>query len=157
MPLSPRSRPFRPRSTLGAAQSCAWKTVRVITETLNEQGQVVSTTTTDTKTTLVERDHDGVTLEIQACMEVAGKRFSADSQIVKQGYYGELLCPSLKPQPPADGEVVIEAQKIPCKVQRLESARRRRKDNDHPFLLEASSSRTYCGVSVSPPMRKARP
>ena len=54
-----------------------WKTVRVITETLNEQGQVVSTTTTDTKTTLVDRDHDGVTLEIQACMEVAGRALYA--------------------------------------------------------------------------------
>ena len=34
----------------------AWKTVRVVTETLNEHGQVVSTNTTDTKTTLVDID-----------------------------------------------------------------------------------------------------
>ena len=118
----------------------AWKTVRVITETLNEQGQVVSTTTTDTKTTLVDRDHDGVTLEIQACMEVAGKRFSADSQLVKQGYYGELLCPNLRAQPPTDDQVIIEAQKIPCKVQRLES--------------DAVSGRTsitlYCSTTIAP-------
>lgn len=99
----------------------AWKTVHVVTETLNEQGQVVSTCMTDTKTTLMDLDRDGVTLEIQACMEVAGKRFEAESQIIKQGFHGELLGPSLKLKEPADGEVVIEGQKIPCKVRQLES------------------------------------
>ena len=73
-----------------------WKMVRVVTETLNEQGQVVSTSTTDTKTTLVDIDNAGVTLEIQACMEVAGKRFEAEPQFVKQGFHGELAVPNLK-------------------------------------------------------------
>jgi hypothetical protein len=98
-----------------------WKTVYVVTETLNEQGQVSSTSTTDTKTTLVDLDNDGVTLEIQACMEVAGKRFDAEPQTVKQGFHGELLGPNLKFKAPTGGEVVIEGQKIPCKVQQLES------------------------------------
>ena len=99
----------------------AWKTVRVVAETLNEQGQVVSTSTTDTKTTLVDIDNDGVTLEIQACMEVAGKRFEAEPQTLKQGFHGELLGPNLTLKEPTDGEVVIEGRKIPCKVQQLES------------------------------------
>ena len=100
----------------------AWKTVRVVTETLDEQGQVCSTTSTDTKTTLVDIDQGGVTLEIQACMEVAGKHFEAEPQTVKQGFHGELAGPNLKLKPPTDGEVVIEGQKIPCKVQKLEAA-----------------------------------
>ncbi len=99
----------------------AWKTVRVVTETLNEKGQVVSTSTTDTKTTLVDIDNDGVTLEIQACMEVAGKRFEAEPQTIKQGFHGELLGPNLKLKEPTDGEVVVEGRKISCKVQQLES------------------------------------
>src|SRR3990167_7403034 len=74
----------------------AWKTVRVVTETLDERGQVVSTSTTDSKTTLVDIDNDGVTLEIQASMEVAGKRFEAEPQTVKQGFHGELVGPNLK-------------------------------------------------------------
>ena len=100
----------------------AWKTVHVVTETLNEQGQVCSTTSTDTKTTLVDIDNGGVTLEIQACMEVAGKRFEAEPQTVKQGFHGELAGPNVKLKQPTDGEVVIEGQKIPCKVQQLEAA-----------------------------------
>ena len=99
----------------------AWKTVRVVTETLNEQQQVVSTSTADTKTTLVDVDNDGVTLEIQTCIEVAGKRFEAEPQTVKQGFHGELSVPNLKLTEPTDGQVTIEDQKIACKVQQLES------------------------------------
>jgi hypothetical protein len=100
----------------------AWKTVRVVTETLDERGQVVSTSTTDSKTTLVDIDNSAVTLEIQACVEVAGKRFEAESQTVKQGFHGELVGPNLTLKEPINGEVVIEGRKIPCKVQELESA-----------------------------------
>jgi hypothetical protein len=99
----------------------AWKTVRVETETLNEQGQVVSTSTADTKTTLVDIDNNGVTLEIQACMEVAGKRFEAEPQTVKQGFHGDLAMPNLKLADPVAGQVTIEDQKIHCKVRQLES------------------------------------
>ena len=99
----------------------AWKTVHVATETLNEHGQVISTSTTDTKTTLIDLDNGGVTLQIQACIEVAGKHFEADPQIVKQGFHGELVGPNLTVKDLADAEVAIEGQKIVCKVQQLES------------------------------------
>lgn len=99
----------------------AWKMVRVITETLNEQGQVVSTSTSDTTTTLVDLDNEGVTLEIRACMEVAGKRFEPDAQIVKQGFHGEMLGPHLTIKRCADSRVLIEGREIPCTVQQLES------------------------------------
>jgi hypothetical protein len=99
----------------------AWKTVCVVTETLNEQGHVVSTSTANTKTTLVDIDNAGVTLDVQACMEVAGKRFEAEPQMIKQGFHGELLGPNLTLKEPSAGEVVIEGQKIPCKVQQLEA------------------------------------
>jgi hypothetical protein len=100
----------------------AWKTVRVVTETLNEQGQVVSTCTTETKTTLLDIDNEGATLEIQACIEVAGKRFEAEPQTVKQGFHGELAGPKLKLKEPADGQLTIEDRKIACRVQQMESA-----------------------------------
>lgn len=99
-----------------------WKMVRVITETLDEQGQVSSTSITDTKTTLVDIDNTGVTLDIQACMEVAGKRFEAESQTVKQGFHGEIISPNIKLKDSTNGEVAIDGQKIPCKVQQLENA-----------------------------------
>ena len=98
----------------------AWKLVRVVTETLDEHGEVVSTNSADTKTTLVDIDDDGVTLEIQTCMEVAGKRFQAEPQTVKQGFHGELVGPNLKLQKRLDGEVVIEDRRRACKIQPLE-------------------------------------
>ncbi len=106
----------------GRFEPGVWKLVRVVTETLNEQGQVVSTNTTDTRTTLLDIDNEGVTLEIEACMEVAGKRFQSDPQTVKQGFHGEIAGPNIKLKTPTDGELVIEDRKIPCKVQQLESA-----------------------------------
>jgi hypothetical protein len=98
----------------------AWKTVRIVVETLNDQGWVVSTCDTDTKTTLVDVNKAGVTLEVHSCMEVAGKLFDPEPQIIKQGFNGELLGPSVKQNPPIDGELTIDGQKIPCHVQRLE-------------------------------------
>ena len=105
----------------GAFDPGAWKAVRVVTETLNEQGQVVSTATTDTKTTLVDIDNQGVTLEIQTCMEVAGKRFEVEPQTLKQGFHGELVGPNLKIKEPTDGQVEIEGRKIVCRSQQLEA------------------------------------
>jgi hypothetical protein len=104
----------------GRFEPGAWKQVQVVTETLDEQGQVVSTSTTDTKTTLVDIDSEGVTLEIQACMEVAGKRFEAEPQTIKQGFYGDAAVPNLKPKEPTEGHVVVEDRQIACKVQQLE-------------------------------------
>jgi hypothetical protein len=105
----------------GLFQRGTWKTVRVVTETLDDKGRVVSTCTTDTKTTLVDVDDQGVTMEIQASMEVAGKRFDADPQTIRQGFHGELLGPTIKLSKPADSEVVIEGRAIPCKLLQLES------------------------------------
>ena len=106
----------------GRFEPGAWKLVQVVTETLDEQGQVVSTSTTDSKTTLVDVDGEGVTLEIQACMEVAGKRFEAEPQTIKQAFYGDVAVPNLKPKEPVDGHVTIEDRQVACKVLQFEVA-----------------------------------
>ncbi|NLF07726.1 MAG: hypothetical protein GX594_07070 [Pirellulaceae bacterium] len=109
----------------GRFEPGAWKLVRVVTETLDERGHVVSTNTTDTKTTLISIDAESVTLEVQTCMEVAGKSFQTEAQIIRQGFNGEIISPELKPREANesdDGEVNIEGRAIECKVQRLESA-----------------------------------
>jgi hypothetical protein len=101
----------------GRFEPGTWKTVRVVTETLDEQGRVASTSTTDTKTTLINVDGNGVTLEVETCVEVAGKRFQSEPQVVVQGFHGETAGPSSKSKEPVDGELSIENRKIPCKVQ----------------------------------------
>lgn len=108
----------------GRFEPGAWKLVRVVTETLDDKGQVASTSTTDTKTTLIAIDDDGVTLEVQTCMQVAGKSFQAEPQTIRQGFNGEMISSQLKPKESSegnDGEVTIEDRKIDCKVQRLEA------------------------------------
>jgi hypothetical protein len=67
----------------------SWKSVRVVTETLDEKGQVAGITRTETRTTLVAADARGYSLKIESTVEVAGKSFMSQPQVVKHGYYGE--------------------------------------------------------------------
>ena len=106
----------------GTFEAGVWKLVHVTTQSLDEQGHVVSSGATDTKTTLVEIDKDGVKLEVDVCMEVAGKRFQAETQTVQQGFHGEQADPSVNVTPAVDGEIVVEDRKIPCKVQQFDVA-----------------------------------
>ncbi len=53
-------------------------------------------------------------------VELAGKRFDAEPQSVRQGFHGEPSGPDLKIRSLNPGEVVIEGQRIPCKVEQLE-------------------------------------
>jgi len=100
----------------------AWKLVRVVTETLDEKGAVTNTSTTETKTALVKVEEDGVTLRIEVQVEVAGKRFEAEPQTVKQDFHGVLASQKVKAKDLPASHVVIEGQKIPCKVRQLEYA-----------------------------------
>jgi hypothetical protein len=112
--ISPKCHPW------GSFLPGAWKTVRVIVENYDEGGLVVSTCVNDTRTTLVNVDDDGVTLEVHACVEVAGKRFDPEPQTLRQAFNGELLGPSIVQGAPHDGEVTIDGKKIPCRIQQLD-------------------------------------
>jgi len=101
-------------------QPGAWKLVRLVTETLDDKGVVIGTSTTETRTILISVDQSGVTLEVQATIEVAGKRFEAEPQLLRQGFHGETCAQELKIKPATDGQVVIEGNKIPCHVEQLE-------------------------------------
>jgi hypothetical protein len=124
----------------GSCHPGTWKLVRIVTESLDENGHVIGSNTTDTKTTLTGVDRDGVTLEIQASMEVAGKRFQGEPQTVKQGFHGESSDARLAPVQPADAAVVIEGRKIPCTVQQWETA----------GSNESTVTTLYCSATVSP-------
>jgi hypothetical protein len=95
----------------------AWKRMRVVAETMNEQGAV-----TDSKTTLFDLDDESLSLETRTCVEMAGKRYESEPQIVKQGFHGEVISPNLKMKESTAGQVEIEERKIPCQVLKLESA-----------------------------------
>jgi hypothetical protein len=134
-PLPPELHPW------GRFEPGAWKSVRVVTESLNEQGAIVSISTSEVKTTLLAIDDDDVTLEIQTCMEVAGKRFKAETQTVRQGFHGEPIGPMPAVKEPVDAQVVVEARKLACKLLQLELVGPNEKTVVQMFYLPGNSPR----------------
>ncbi|MBN2023146.1 MAG: hypothetical protein JW809_10170 [Pirellulales bacterium] len=98
----------------------AWKCVRVVTETFDEDGSVANTGVTETTTTLKTIDAGGVTLEEEVAVWVAGKRLDPQTQTVWQGLFGQSMDQkvTVKNLPPA--EVAIEGRAIPCNVRQYE-------------------------------------
>jgi len=122
----------------GRFQPGAWKMVRVVTETLDERGVAVSTTTHDTRTVLQAVDDDGVTLEAVVTIEVAGKRFENEPQIVRQPLHSEPAAAQLRLKSAGEGSVTIEGRSIPCRLARLE------------FDGPANGQKTVTTVHLSP-------
>jgi hypothetical protein len=113
----------------------AWKLVRVVSETLDEHGVVMSTSTTETKTTLTKIEPDAIVLEVEVGIEVAGKQFDGQPQCIKQGFHGESAGPEVKVKPAHAAQVRVEDRQVEC--------RREEVDFDGP------SSRTTTNVYYS--------
>jgi hypothetical protein len=134
----------------GRFQPGAWKLVRVVTDTLDEQGVVTSTSITETKTTLVKVEDDGVLLEVEVGIEMAGKQFDAQPQCVKQGFQGEMAGGELKVGVSTAAELDIEGRTLPCRVQQVESVGPNSKtvtklycsNTMAPYLLKRESTTT---------------
>src|SRR5205085_12600932 len=95
------------------------KVVRTTSETLDEKGQVVSVTTTDTKTTLITADASGYTLQTDATVDVASRRITAAPQVARHGYYGELPGQALGAKRTSDASLTIDGRSIPCEVRQV--------------------------------------
>lgn len=112
--------PSRQHHPWGHFKPGAWKMVRVVTETLDERGTVTSTTTHDTRTVLQNLDSNGVTLDVAVTVEVAGKRFEAEPQTIKQPFHSEAAGSDSKPTAAGNATVTIEGRKVPVHLARLE-------------------------------------
>jgi hypothetical protein len=97
----------------------SWKSVRVVSETLDDKGNVVSLTRTETRSTLAAVDERGYALRIESTVEVAGKRFASQPQIARHGYYGEAAGQSVKVTEQGAGEVVIDGRAIAGEVRQV--------------------------------------
>jgi len=118
----------------------SWKQVRVVAETLDNEGKVVSASKTESKSTLKRVEQDGITLLIEVVIEMAGKRFDADPQTIKQGFHGglasqETIVTTLKPE-----TLDIDGKSIPCKVKQFES--------DTP--ISKTTTKIYFSETVAP-------
>ena len=98
----------------------SWNRVRIVTETIDENGAIVAASTTDTKSTLVERGFESYSLKLETSVEMAGKKIPSHSQTVKLGYAGENVGEQLSYYNVDDDSVSIDGRKIRCAVQELE-------------------------------------
>jgi hypothetical protein len=97
----------------------SWKQVRTFRESLNEQGRVSSMSIIDTKSTLVEVTETDYTLKVETTVEVAGKKFVAVPNYVKQGYNGESNGQTVEVKAMGPGEVVIDGRKYASEIRQV--------------------------------------
>jgi hypothetical protein len=109
--LVPRSHHAWGRFPVGS-----WKQVRVQNETLDAKGNVIEASTTETVTVLTAVDETGYTLEVDVTLEVAGKRFILQPQIMHQGFSGETNGQRAELRPVHMATVVIDGREIPTEV-----------------------------------------
>lgn len=100
----------------------AWKQVRVVTETLDERGEITSTSTTDTTTLLEDVAKDSYQLQIDVTVEVAGRKFDAESQHVTRGFFGESSGQTSVFKNSSATTIHIEGKRIACDVYTIEIA-----------------------------------
>lgn len=123
----------------------SWQTVRMVSETLDEQGQVTSVSTTETRTTLEQATADGVTLRVEVVMEVGGKRMLTQPQVVRQGFSGALTGENVTLKRLAPTSILVDGQQMACESQELEILSQGKKKTSlicfsekNPFILKRS-------------------
>src|SRR5262245_47791997 len=124
-----------------------WKQARIVTETLNDQGRVIDTTITETKTTLVKADSRRLTLRIETTVEVAGKRFESQPQQIEYGYYGEAPSERSESKTVGTERLVIDGQQVPCQIRQVSTSGRERQvtllylsDDVEPFVMKRETT-----------------
>ncbi len=98
----------------------AWRHVRIVTQSFDEQGQPTESSLTDNKTTVLDVTPDRVTLQVEVTVEVAGQRFPSQPQVIKQGYAGETLGDTTSVKPLEAEILTIDGQEIPCSSEQIE-------------------------------------
>lgn len=97
----------------------SWKRVRTQTEAIGPDGRVTGLTTTETTTKLVDVDAKGYTLRIDVVVEVAGKRFAGEPQVVRRGFSGESEGQTVAVKAIGNATVDVNGRKIPCEVRQI--------------------------------------
>ncbi len=104
----------------GRFRAGSWQKIRVVTEHLSPQGEVVSTTTTEKLTRMVRSNRRAVTLRTTAMMEVAGKQFEAPPHDFLQGNHGEPVGQTVTAKELGETELDVEGRRIACRVRQYE-------------------------------------
>lgn len=134
----------------GRFHAGSWNRVRILTETLDAKGNVIATSTTDTKSTLVERGIESFTIKLESTVEVAGKKLPPQVQTVKLGYAGESLGEQLSYRDLDSLRVSVDGRDISCAVQEVEIVGSGQKrvsmvayaDDVAPYVLHRKTTQT---------------
>ncbi len=120
-PLLAKQPSFAPQDHAWARfEPGAWKKVRVVTETLDPQGNITSTSTTDTTSMLENVTDVEYQLQVNVTVEVAGRKFDAEPQTYVRGLLGETEGQSSIFKNSSATTVTIEGKEIPCEVYTVE-------------------------------------
>ena len=98
----------------------SWNQVRIVTETLDEQGQVSDSTVTEIRTVLSERALDSYSLKLNATLQIAGKRFARPPQTLRLGYIGERVGERLRTRAIERANLHIDGRNIAVDAQQVE-------------------------------------
>lgn len=109
----------RTRHSWGRFKPGAWKQVRVETDTFDEKGQFTGKSVTETLTTLEAVTDRDFTLRVEVTVDVAGKRFSSQPQVIRQGYYGEAEGQKVQVRKVGEGNLTLSGRVIPCEVREV--------------------------------------
>ncbi len=70
----------------GHCKPGSWKTVRVISDMLDKEGKVTSTTKTETTTTLVGKKGNNYTLEVEVTVEIGDRRITSEPKEITRSF-----------------------------------------------------------------------
>ena len=101
----------------------SWKQVRLATETLDAEGKVTTTSIARTRTTLSSVGDDGVTLKVEATIELAGKQIESEPQVVKQGWHGDVADRETTIEDLGEDQLTIAARESPVASSRPSCSR----------------------------------
>lgn len=98
----------------------AWRQVRIVSESFDDKGQLIHSSTTDNITTVQEVAPDHVTLKVEVTVEAEGKRFPSQPQTLRQGFAGENVGQTVSFKPLEAETVVVGGRSITCQAQQIE-------------------------------------
>jgi hypothetical protein len=98
----------------------AWREVRIVTQSFDDDDRPTEASITDNKTTVEEGAPDRVTLKVEVTVEVAGQRFPSEPQLVTQGYAGETAGQTVSVKTLSPETVTIDGEKVHCETQQIE-------------------------------------
>lgn len=141
----------------GGCRLGASKEVRVVSENMDASGQVVSRSTTLTRTVLQEVTAHDYALLVKVSVDVGGKRFDSDPQLVRQGYYGEFPGEAVTLRKLRDETLAFQGRKLDVETREVTiSGERQRRvmavaccRGTYPFQFRCSAS-TFSGDGKTP-------